>query len=1054
MSYDISVLLSKIEGFKRDNPDIVVNKSNDEIVSIMLVQGELKQHDVSIWNRHKTLSLSSNQNASIAASKAKNSNIWAGNNSSTNSFNLDDVSFSAQQETSKRFKIPEYEKYSSFNARYLAKKIVQSIDENNSAIENEEFQSNLKELSRFTARGLLDFMEEVSKNGESLMEMIMDEFSDKDVEKKACKDIFGILIKKAKELHIDTSSFEEEFYYNLEFQYKSNMFIMDSKGVDKVVNALCSAIESKLNFKEEDIDKIQTTSSNQANEEIISGIEKRNQVASDNFNDYQDEKGWIGSIVDFMLYGSENSSSEIKADLNEAKKLIESLKAAKLQGPEVFKAKFKELFGVGYDYEKIVAYQKAEEMYSSVEIEEQFNNKFKDLLSDKPLVAETRTRRVGGKLTERMVVDVIKTKEQKYEEQYKSLANFLGVNGKQALDALLKEKNVENGSLDEKYAVLKELVKTQSNELDKYRKKLCKDKTSEEVKKFYNSSYNAAYGYKNDILKRVSDYTIVQRGGTDLTKMGIIIGGTILLTCATGGAGGAIGTGAIAGATNAAVEISDKATNNIDDLSREDVLEILKQSAITGAETAAGMKIGSMILATNMGNVTKFGATVASDISIGAAGEYARTGDVTLNGTLANIPFAVLGNLLAIRYSSPKNPNALVDDVYRIINKNNSAILVSQGADGAFYANGQKTSLEDFVQYFDNGPKATNIRSLKDTNNMELLKTGKKYITDEDVDFFDVFGDAKKYMLGDSDSLSGYKIRKLTKELTSAAEPAIERKAFLIDSKVYETKRLYVDDVHVNELMSEKYYFEIDDFGNKIRCYNVDGRFDLVSDNAKLDLYSPTGNVYDTNGHYSHIATEFNEKMVNAYSKDLNRSYYHDSAMVMNVWTRDYSELFAKYKDLDIAVDEYIKQYCKDIEVTPQIRDRIKTEFRASILHRANIDKQIEMTAGGILPHKYYRGISGNQNNFGTEVLAKAKVGDVIVPDYGNSYASRKLICEVNDLAQNGYLLEIKVPDGTKVSQYYSLWNQVLLPSGRKYKVTGVKDLGWTKKIKIKLLKE
>ena len=94
------------------------------------------------------------------------------------------------------------------------------------------------------------------------------------------------------------------------------------------------------------------------------------------------------------IWGSENTAAKVRKDLQASNAQLQQLKEAKLQGEEAYKAKFKEIFGIEYDYANMVACQKAEATYINAsanhEFEMSFNRTLKTLLSPAPLREEVR----------------------------------------------------------------------------------------------------------------------------------------------------------------------------------------------------------------------------------------------------------------------------------------------------------------------------------------------------------------------------------------------------------------------------------------------------------------------------------------------------------------------------------------------------------------------------------------------------------------------------------------------------------------------------------------
>ncbi len=78
------------------------------------------------------------------------------------------------------------------------------------------------------------------------------------------------------------------------------------------------------------------------------------------FKQQLDEDGWAGKTADALsvLWGSDNRASKVEADLQAYDNQIKALQQASKKGAIEFNTKFKELYGVNYNPEKIAEYEK------------------------------------------------------------------------------------------------------------------------------------------------------------------------------------------------------------------------------------------------------------------------------------------------------------------------------------------------------------------------------------------------------------------------------------------------------------------------------------------------------------------------------------------------------------------------------------------------------------------------------------------------------------------------------------------------------------------------
>ena len=161
---------------------------------------------------------------------------------------------------------------------------------------------------------------------------------------------------------------------------------------------------------------------------------------------------------------------------------------------------------------------------------------------------------------------------------------------------------------------------------------------------------------ERELEKTNSDYKSTIETG----KMGIVLAPVIAVTTvATGGAGAGIWTTAIT--AGVATGVSEYAMNTIERTTSitGDTAEARESNAesavVDGFSAAIGvgqMKPISGIAKTTSAvtrGATRFSATVASDVGVGAAGEYVQTGNVTAKGVAMNMSFSGMGNLIGIR---------------------------------------------------------------------------------------------------------------------------------------------------------------------------------------------------------------------------------------------------------------------------------------------------------------------------------------------------------------------------------------------------------------------
>ena len=375
---------------------------------------------------------------------------------------------------------------------------------------------------------------------------------------------------------------------------------------------------------------------------------------------------------------------------------MQQLKDAKSQGESAYKAKFKEIFGIEYDYANIVAYEKAEATYinasSYYEFEMAFNRTLKTLLSPAPLREEVRCDNPDP-MTNMIITTVTATKEQVYNREFSNLASFIGENGTEILNAALKEKGVANGTVDEKFEVLKQITKALAKQLHTATLEASGGKEFSEVQAMYDNSYKAAYGVENDIMKRVTDYNVSQEKGASAVKAGVTIAAS--LAAAFSGIGLA-GVAAITAGTTVGTEVIDRSTSGkaLNALKEKGVgayiktanndinwEATLKQAVVSGGAVLIGGAVAKGVSIVMEGTkpaaqaIAQFGGDIVCDAGM----EYLTTGKISVEGMVFTVLLSATGNIIAMKRLSAASDATKSTD--KAINKTKTNISTEADID-------------------------------------------------------------------------------------------------------------------------------------------------------------------------------------------------------------------------------------------------------------------------------------------------------------------------------------------------------------------------------------
>ena len=623
----------------------------------------------------------------------------------------------------------------------LAEEIMLFADKNSSAVSKSEFQEKLNKMKNLSTEGLVKFIRSFDKD-ESVIELIVDEVgSSKEERKDACKKVLTALTNKAKELGIDTKDFEKQFVKELDYQFNS-WGLVNTEKLDKIINALTQSIENRQNFTAEDVEAVQNTPAEAGQEQANNIIENRLEKAYsafgervgddgkmtdkhevqvpildkngnptgkfetklETYNGQMQRDGIAADIADGVsrIWGSENTAVKVRKDLKATNEQLKQLEEAKLQGESAYKAKFKEIFGVEYDYANVLAYQKAESIYVNTsvnhEIEKSFNEKFKTLLSSDKLKEEKSS--YTSPSTGVAISTVTATKEDVYNREFNNLATFLSqedadgnvIDGTEFLNNVMEEYGVANGTLEEKFKVLKTLAKQVSKELHSVTLNASGGKEFSEVQAMYDNSYKAAYGVENDIMKRVTDYNVSQEKGAQMVKAGTKL--AISLGAAFSGLG-LVGVAAWTAGGTVATEVVDRGTsgNALNALREQGVGEYLntvgkdvdwgavfKEAAMSGGAVLIGGGVAQGVTAVMKGSssVAQFAAMLGADVITDATMEFFTTKQITWQGLVFTVLLSTIGNAVQLKQmknsvdTTPTKPKSV--DVTPTNNKANIGV--------------------------------------------------------------------------------------------------------------------------------------------------------------------------------------------------------------------------------------------------------------------------------------------------------------------------------------------------------------------------------------------
>jgi len=537
------------------------------------------------------------------------------------------------------------------------------------AIESEEFKKEYKKIDEKNVIPTINAYNKISPDETLISAICKERASSTKSRKQAVNGITEKLINWGNKAGVQTEHYKEHFDKELNNQFDS-LLPVKTPQLDKISGALVQAIQNKEGLTDEERKDLKNAKMQDTQSYTTSILNSTVKKAEKSMNDQAEYDGWSAKLGEQIrkLWNSENQKELVHDDIKTFDNQVKELD--KLVGTKEYNKKFKEIFDVEYDPELIAVYKQKEEKYSAASIcsavENNFEKSVKDLLINTPFedrydITYTMT---GG-------VPVLKeTKEQMYERNLNAFAEFVGKGdveeGKKQITKTMRDYKVKPDSpMKDKFGALKRMANKYDRVLQRNTKNATGKKDLQEMKREYENSYYAAFGVKNDIAKRVSNYRNSQMWSEILVQDTLLSAASIPIWMCTAGTG-IIPTLQIAAMHSAAdmlVYGSDRLSSK-QGMKEKDIVDIIKTSTYDGVTAIAnqlaykGIEALTSPVAKMSGKAAKltdFALSTAADVAIDTGVEYLATGKVTLQGVVYSVTFSVGGYLVDFR----------VDDVQR-----------------------------------------------------------------------------------------------------------------------------------------------------------------------------------------------------------------------------------------------------------------------------------------------------------------------------------------------------------------------------------------------------
>lgn len=357
--------------------------------------------------------------------------------------------------------------------------------------------------------------------------------------------------------------------------------------------------------------------------QMMRALEGINSFASGEFEKQMKKDGWAGDAADGISYlwnnalgekigiATGNTAENIRSELTSFGNKLAMLKEAAQTGN--LEAEFEKQFGIKYSKENMEAFinvkSRFENATKATMMATMVNNEFADVVKGYEVRKSLSTNSIAPRLKEVSADEFIVARDK--VEGFFGAATILKV---------AKEKGVNFIALNmnEKYAFYCELASAAVKQVNENQEKALGGQTLDDLAKGYNSSFKKAFG-NNNILTKVEKYNHSQETGTSIVKgaaeVVVVVGGTAIVV-ASGGTATPLVAAGLATAASATVEVTDRATNDIDgDLSLNELGGISKKALISGAFTFVGGKATKAVLS----GATQVFGSVASETTIKVA---------------------------------------------------------------------------------------------------------------------------------------------------------------------------------------------------------------------------------------------------------------------------------------------------------------------------------------------------------------------------------------------------------------------------------------------------
>lgn len=474
---------------------------------------------------------------------------------------------------------------------------------------------------------------------------------------------------------------------NFEQQAAIAMNSNSADDLERIMSDFVQAIENRENLSSREVQDVQARTFSENSSRAVQTIDAVYNDAQQILQNHDETSGWSSKAVhglrnfyDNYLPGSYLSPDRMNTEMEQYKKDLATLRQySSASGSDLprfmtqgkkdpvtglpvksnednFKSAFHRIYGVDYDPVAVEAYSKKRTQYQQAAAanaqETKFNADCSMLINGDGVLREETS--AYATQTGATYTTTTATKQQVYDRELKKFAAFAGQGnaqeGMKGLNELMRKSgiNPETASIDDKYRFLSQQAKAISKGLHQNTQAATGGKKFDEIQREYNHSYATAFGTKNDVQRRVTQYVDSVETSSMILKSGVKIVGGVVIGIATGGTGFAAMATA-AGAQTAlsfAVDAGDLATSQRGG-TVDQYLRIAGQSAVDGISQVASGGASIVIKNTALPAASKILLDTAANTVMDMGVEYINTGEVTLESTIISALASGVGNTIS-----------------------------------------------------------------------------------------------------------------------------------------------------------------------------------------------------------------------------------------------------------------------------------------------------------------------------------------------------------------------------------------------------------------------